>query len=56
MRLALTLKASVKFSELMNSFLQYLKPWGLADKAQDPYTEGKLRGHPETQGLQRMPP
>lgn len=56
MRLTFTLKASVKFNELMNSFPQYLKPWGLADKPQDPYTVGKLRGNPETQGLQGMPP
>lgn len=38
MKLIFTLKAFVKFSELMNSVSQCLRPWGLTDKAQDPCT------------------
>ena len=40
-----TLKAFVKYSELMNSFSQCLKPWGLADKSQDPCIVRKLTGN-----------
>lgn len=55
MKLTFTLKAFVKFSELMNSFSQCLKPWGFVHKAQDACTVGKLIGNPETLGLQRRP-